>query len=244
MASSLPCSRILITLALSSAFQKKTPPNPFPHYTAAQEHLTARRSAGCSRVQPVPGTGPSRPRLRHRTDWTPGKSRAALRRDRQRSAADAHLRMEHARVLFNRAQFLQAKQESEEAARLDPQNPEDNSAFGSGSLPTAGLCRRSTAVGVGLREGSSICHRICARQNRSAPSRRPRCSRHLCLDAAPVGRHRCQSTSSSDAPSARPDMPAKQPPNSTLHSSSTPRPPAHTINSRSRILGMMKPRLR
>jgi len=38
--------------------------------------------------------------------------------------ADASLRMEYSRVLFNRSKFLLAKQQAQEAVRLDPQSPQ------------------------------------------------------------------------------------------------------------------------
>jgi len=110
--------------ALCLALQEKEPaPNPFPHYTAAQKHL-ARGEEQQAALEFNLFLGEVLHGLASATTQTGHLEKAEPLYEEAISVAprDVNLRMEYARVLFSRAKFLQAREQSEEAVRLDPQN--------------------------------------------------------------------------------------------------------------------------
>ena len=112
--------------ALCPALQEKpTPPNPFPHYTAAQKHLAAGEEQQAT-LEFNAFLGDVLHGLASATAQAGHLEKAEPLYEETVSVAphDVNLRMEYARVLFNRGKFLEAKEQSEEAVRLDPQNPQ------------------------------------------------------------------------------------------------------------------------
>jgi len=117
-----PLTLSALCLALQ---EKETPANPFPHYTAGQKHLAAGEEKQAA-IEFNLFLGEVLHGLSSATAQTGHLEKAEpLYEETVRVApGDVNLRMEYARVLFNRTKFLQAKEQSEEAVRLDPKNPE------------------------------------------------------------------------------------------------------------------------
>ena len=111
-------------LPLCSAQQEETAAaSPFPHYAAGQKHLAAGEEQQASvefklfLAEVLHGLASATAQTGHLDKAEPLYEEAV-----SVSPSDASLRMEYARVLFNRTKFVAAKEQAQEAVRLDPQN--------------------------------------------------------------------------------------------------------------------------
>lgn len=118
---------VLITSpAPCGSLQDTQPPeSPFPHDGTAQKHLAAGQEELASAKfklflrQVLRSLATATAQTGHLDKAEPLFEEALAL-----SPADADLRMEYSRVLFNRSKFLQAKEQAQEAIRLEPQTPE------------------------------------------------------------------------------------------------------------------------
>ena len=99
--------------------------NPFPHYDAGQKHLAAGDEEQASAefkvylISVVRSLATAVAQTGHLDKAEPLFEEAV-----SLSPAAVDLRMEYSRVLFNRAKFLQAKEQAQKAVDLQPQNPQ------------------------------------------------------------------------------------------------------------------------
>ncbi|HET6175410.1 MAG TPA: tetratricopeptide repeat protein [Candidatus Sulfotelmatobacter sp.] len=105
--------------------QPDAPIDPFPHYAAARQHLAAGDEQQASTefklflATVLHSLASATAATGHFEKAEPLFEEAV-----SVSPLDITLRMEYSRVLFSRSKFPQARQQAQEACRLDPQNPE------------------------------------------------------------------------------------------------------------------------
>jgi len=114
----------LVVSGLCFALQEQTAPaNPFPHYVAGQQHLAAGEDQQAVAEfklflsQVVTSLASATSQTGHLDKAEPLFEEAV-----SLSPTDVNLRMEFSRLLFNRSKLLQAKEQAQEAVRLDPQS--------------------------------------------------------------------------------------------------------------------------
>ena len=119
-------SSLLVLTSVCFALQEQdASKNPLPHYGAAQKYLAAGEEQQASAEFKVYLTSVVRS-LATAVAQTGhlDKAEPLFEEAVSLSPAGVDLRMEYSRVLFNRAQFLQAKEQAKKAVDLEPQNSE------------------------------------------------------------------------------------------------------------------------